>query len=233
MHVEGTSRFHDRRDVGHADIFDAAQAGSEERAENSASATETRRVTERAGRMSIGEPHPFPGQSVDLRGCDSGLRVVATGIAIAEELCRAWNWVQPNGRRRDMVCRGLMLALHRSGQIRLPARRKTPPNPLAKRSKPAAIEVDRRPVETSLATLGPLRFEQVRRTAAEGLFNRLIDEHHYLRYTQPSSGPSDAVFVARGLPANSDNGTGAYPLLGASTSACKRPTVGKSISGTD
>jgi len=78
-----------------------------------------------------------------------------------------------------------MLALHRSGQISLPARQKTPPNPLAKRSKPAAIEFDRRPVETSLATLGPLRFEQVRRTAAEGLFNSLIEEHHYLGYTQP------------------------------------------------
>ena len=104
---------------------------------------------------------------------------------LSEELCRAWNWVQPNGRPRDMVCRGLMLALHRSGQISLPARQKTPPNPLAKRSKPAAIEVDQRPVETSLATLGPLRFEQVRRTAAEGLFNSLIEEHHYLGYTQP------------------------------------------------
>lgn len=104
---------------------------------------------------------------------------------LSEELCRAWNWVQPNGRPRDMVCRGLMLALHRSGQISLPARRNTPPNPLAKRSKPAAIEVDQRPVETSLATLGPLRFEQVRRTAAEGLFNSLIEEHHYLGYTQP------------------------------------------------
>ena len=104
---------------------------------------------------------------------------------LSEELCRAWNWVQPNGRPRGLVCRGLMLALHRSGQISLPARRNTPPNPLAKRSKPAAIKVDQRPVETSLATLGPLRFEQVRRTAAEGLFNSLIEEHHYLGYTQP------------------------------------------------
>jgi len=104
---------------------------------------------------------------------------------LSEELCRAWNWVQPNGRPRDMVCRGLMLALHRSGQISLPPRQKTPPNPLAKRSKPAAIEVDRCPIETTLASLGPLRFEQVRRTAAEGLFNSLIEENHYLGYTQP------------------------------------------------
>jgi hypothetical protein len=104
---------------------------------------------------------------------------------LSEELCRAWNWVQPNGRPRDMVCRGLMLALHRKGHIRLPQRRCTPPNPLLKRSKPAAVEVDRRPLQTSLRTLGPLRFEQVRRTRQEPLFNSLIEQHHYLGYTQP------------------------------------------------
>ena len=34
-------------------------------------------------------------------------------------------------------------------------------------------------------SLGPLRFEQVRRTAQEPLFNSLIQQHHYLGYTQP------------------------------------------------
>ena len=28
-------------------------------------------------------------------------------------LCQAWNWVQPNGQLRDMVCRSFMLQLHR------------------------------------------------------------------------------------------------------------------------
>jgi hypothetical protein len=104
---------------------------------------------------------------------------------LSEELCRAWNWVQPNGKPRDMVCRGLMLALHRGGHITLPQPRWTPPNPLAKRSQPATVEVDRRPVHASLQTLGPLRFEQVRRTSQEPLFNSLIEQHHYLGYTQP------------------------------------------------
>jgi hypothetical protein len=104
---------------------------------------------------------------------------------LSQELCRAWNWVQPNGALRDMVCRGLMLALHRAGQITLPHRRQRPPNPLVQRCKPAAIEVDRRPVHGSLRSLGPLRWEQVRRTRAEGLFNSLIQQHHYLGYTQP------------------------------------------------
>jgi hypothetical protein len=51
--------------------------------------------------------------------------------ALSQKLCQAWNWVQPNGRLRDMVCRGLMLALHRAGHIELPAPRTTPANPLA------------------------------------------------------------------------------------------------------
>jgi hypothetical protein len=104
---------------------------------------------------------------------------------LSQELCRVWNWVQPNGRPRDMVCRGLMLALHRAGQIVLPPRRRVPANPLAQRSEPAAVEIDRRPVQGSLQALLPLRVEQVRRTPAEPLFNSLLAEHHYLGYTQP------------------------------------------------
>jgi hypothetical protein len=105
--------------------------------------------------------------------------------ALSQELCRAWDWVQPNGHPRDMVCRGLMLALHRAGHIRLPNRRYTPPNPLIKRSRPAAMDVDRSPVQGPLKTLEPLRFEQVRRTPQEPLFNSLLQQHHYLGYTQP------------------------------------------------
>jgi len=104
---------------------------------------------------------------------------------LSQELCRAWNWIQPNGHLRDMVCRGLMLALHRAGQIALPDRRQASRNPLVERSKPTAAEIDRDPIHTSLPALGPLRWEQVRRTPAEALFNSLIEEHHYLGYTQP------------------------------------------------
>jgi hypothetical protein len=104
---------------------------------------------------------------------------------LSQELCRAWNWVQPNGHPREMVCRGLMLALHRGGQIVLPPPTCRPLNPLAERSRPAVVEVDRRRLQGSLASLGPLRVEQVRRTPQEGLFNSLLEQHHYLGYTQP------------------------------------------------
>ena len=65
----------------------------------------------------------------------------ASRRALSRLACQAWNWVQPNGALRDMVCRGLMLALHRSGHIVLPARRHVSPNPLAHRRRPVPVEM--------------------------------------------------------------------------------------------
>jgi hypothetical protein len=104
---------------------------------------------------------------------------------LSQHLCAAWGWTQPNGAPRDMVCRGLMLALERAGLIELPPVRRTPRNPLARRARPAPVEVDSTPLRTSLSELGPITFRQVRRTAEEAPFNGLIEIHHYLGYTQP------------------------------------------------
>ena len=84
-----------------------------------------------------------------------------------------------------MVCRGLMLALHRAGHITLPPVRVRPHNPLVTRKRKAPVVEDRTPIETGLVDLGPLSFEQVRRTSEEARFDGLIEEHHYLGYTQP------------------------------------------------
>ena len=109
----------------------------------------------------------------------------ASRRALSKQLCAAWGWVQPNGQLCDMVCRGLMLALARAGHIELPPVRRRPPNPLAQRARPAAVDVDRRPIREELGKLGRLALRQVRRSAEEQLFNGLIEEHHYLGYTQP------------------------------------------------
>ena len=39
---------------------------------------------------------------------------------ISRRVCVAWGWVQHNGSLRDMVCRSLLLLLHRGGRIELP-----------------------------------------------------------------------------------------------------------------
>jgi hypothetical protein len=104
---------------------------------------------------------------------------------LSQHLCRVWGWVQPNGVPRDMVCRGLLLALARAGHLALPPVRRRPPNPLARRRRPRPVAVDQTPLQASLRELGPLTVRQVRRTAAEPLFNALIEAHHPLGYTQP------------------------------------------------
>ena len=107
---------------------------------------------------------------------------------LSAELCRAWNWVQPNGVLKDMVCRGLMLQLHRQGQIELPAKRQESPNPLAKRRKPILDEdaVDKSPLEGRLSDIQPIEFRQVQRKGWDvQLFNGLIERYHYLGYAHP------------------------------------------------
>ena len=105
--------------------------------------------------------------------------------ALSQRLCRAWSWQQENGALCDMQCRGLMLALHRAGQIELPARRRTPNNPLVRRARRRLVAVEETPIRGRLAELGPLALHSVRRTEDEALFDSLIETHHYLGYTQP------------------------------------------------
>jgi hypothetical protein len=105
--------------------------------------------------------------------------------ALSQTLCAAWDWRQSNGAPRDMVCRGLMLALDRAGHIELPAVKRRPPNPLTVRARPQPADIDSTTLNVSLRELGPLTFAQIRRTPEEACFNSLLQSYHYLGYTQP------------------------------------------------
>ena len=119
---------------------------------------------------------------------------------LSEQLCEAWNWVQANGALRSMVCRGLMLMLHRRGLIELPAVRQVSRNPLVERSAPVAVISDEAPLCTLLAALGALEIRQVRRTPDEAVFNALMHHHHYLGYTQPVGEHLKYMVYAGGRP---------------------------------
>lgn len=128
----------------------------------------------------------------------------ASRRALSKLLCLAWDWRQPNGQLRDMVCRSMMLELHRAGHIELPPRRFKPPNPLANRkprekSRQLSL-IDQAPIETRLSEIQPLEFVQVRRTDDEPLFRDLIDEHHYLGYVQPVGEHLKYTIYSRGRP---------------------------------
>ena len=119
---------------------------------------------------------------------------------LSERLCEAWNWVQANGALRSMVCRGLMLMLHRQGLIELPPVRRVIRNPLLERCAPVAVTVDEAPLTAGLADLGTLEVRQVRRTPDEAVFNGLMQQHHYLGYTQPVGEQLKYMVYAGGRP---------------------------------
>ncbi len=106
---------------------------------------------------------------------------------LSRQLCEAWQWKQPNGALRDQVCRSLLLALHRCGEIELPAIRRRPSrNYIADRERPEPLVPDNRPVSGSISQLrSQIGIHQVRRTPEEALFNSLVEQYHYLGYQQP------------------------------------------------
>jgi hypothetical protein len=104
---------------------------------------------------------------------------------LSAQLCEAWQWKQANGALSDMVCRGLLLMLHRAGEIELPPVRQISLNPFLRRARPAPVLIDQTPLTGALGEIKPIAIEQVRRTAHEPLFNGLIEHHHYLGYEQP------------------------------------------------
>src|SRR5580700_1920103 len=74
---------------------------------------------------------------------------------LSAKVCEAWQWKQANGALCDMVCRGLLLMLHRAGEIQLPEVRVVAHNPFVKRERPQPMLIDTTPV---IAPLKELRF---------------------------------------------------------------------------
>ena len=121
--------------------------------------------------------------------------------ALSARVCEAWNWVQPNGRLRDMVCRSLMLRLHRAGHIALPAPRgRAVNNAILHRRVREVPPVDATPLAGSVASLGPLEIRLVRRAAGEDLFAHLLQRHHYLGYSRPVGEHLKYLICAGGRP---------------------------------
>jgi hypothetical protein len=97
---------------------------------------------------------------------------------LSRKLCELWQWKQPNGALRDMVCRGLLLLLDRAGEIQLPPARCPSHNRPEGWERPQPVVPDNRPVRGPLRELGALEFQPVRRTSQEPLFNSLLEQYH-------------------------------------------------------
>ncbi len=120
-------------------------------------------------------------------------------------LCEVWGWRQANGALRDMVCRGLLLALERAGHLELPPASHVHRNPLVRRATHgekalAPLLLDTTPLEGPLRALRPLEFQPVRRTPDEPLFNDLLAQYHPLGYIRPVGEQLKYLVYAAGRP---------------------------------
>ena len=73
---------------------------------------------------------------------------------------------------------GLLLLLHRAGEIELPPVKRVVRNRIAERARPTHVRMEECPLRGSLGDLQPLEFVQVRRSPEEALFNSLLEQHH-------------------------------------------------------
>ncbi len=119
---------------------------------------------------------------------------------IARKLCEEWNWKQHNGIFKDMVCRGLLLRLEDHGYIKLPERKRVPNVPFKNRKKPKYVNITQDPIDGKLSSILPIELKQVRRTEWEETFNGLIEQYHYLGYTQPVGEHLKFIAFANGRP---------------------------------
>ncbi|MBW1674584.1 MAG: DUF4338 domain-containing protein [Deltaproteobacteria bacterium] len=119
---------------------------------------------------------------------------------ISRELCRQWNWRQLNGALKDMFCRSLLLKLESVGLITLPPPKRITNNPLANRKPPELIKVDQTPIVCNIEDIQPIELRSVRKTQFEKLYNSLIQEHHYLRYTYPIGENLKYIVFSNGRP---------------------------------
>ncbi len=103
---------------------------------------------------------------------------------ISRELCRLWDWRQPNGQLKDQVCRILLCELDRRGLITLPPSKGGVRTGRRRYYVPPEHPPDfaREPLVGSVKDFPALRLVMVRRQPEEALWNYLVHQYHYQGY---------------------------------------------------
>lgn len=130
------------------------------------------------------QTYQIRGRLIDQNDLNTIRGVVATHwdngrSAIARILCEQWNWYQANGRLKDRACRVMLLALEKKGEITLPPRLKETYRHPKKANRREYI-IDSSEMVGTISGFGSLTIKMVRRTPDEGLWDFLVDRHHYL-----------------------------------------------------
>lgn len=99
--------------------------------------------------------------------------------AISRQLCRKWNWYQPNGQAKDMACRYILLALEKENLIKLPPRLLSANN---EKKKTERINLEEVPLGGTLKDYPRLNLQLLTKTKEYRLFNQIIHSYHYQGY---------------------------------------------------
>lgn len=130
------------------------------------------------------QTHQIRGRIIDQTDLDTIRGVVATHwhngrSAISRVLCEQWSWHQANGQLKDRACRVMLLSLEAKGEINLPPRLKESYRH-PKKADRRQYTIDSTAMTGTVSAFGSLIIKMVRRTPDEGLWDFLVDRHHYL-----------------------------------------------------
>jgi len=102
---------------------------------------------------------------------------------ISQELCRRWQWQNPNGQLKDMSCRNLLLKLEKRGLINLPPRLANTGS--HNKTKNQLVLHDKSPIQDKLKELKPIKIVVAASNELAQLFHTFLDGYHYLGYQRP------------------------------------------------
>jgi len=103
---------------------------------------------------------------------------------ISKELCRIWDWHNPNGQYRDIICRDLLRRLDKRELIKLPPPLKAARKPGYKNNPILPKEFNPSPISCKLKDFAKIETFMVRGKSDEKIYNALINSYHYLGYHQ-------------------------------------------------
>ena len=96
--------------------------------------------------------------------------------AISREICRQFNWRQPNGHLKEGICRTLLVRLERKNMIELPEPIRMP-EPVPADIKPKPVTIDQTPIRGPVEEVkNQLSFLEVKKTPQEKVYNSLTEQ---------------------------------------------------------
>lgn len=98
---------------------------------------------------------------------------------ISRELCKSWNWMQPNGKLKEYAARDLLLRLEEQGLVALPPRIR-PKNNLKPKVFDQIPLFVKRTLEGTITEYETLKIQVVKGPQESYLWGYLLHHYHYL-----------------------------------------------------